>query len=131
MTVNGPTRHFAGLVAGAALAIGFASASLAAETPAEAKTATALARTEQLLSANDTVLADVRVIGRRTRATDQALRLSTTSASSCAWWRRKPISGGLTGRAMPGTAAARRATRASTCPGGMPTSTSSTACTGA
>lgn len=92
MTVIRPTRYFASLLTGAALAACLGGAAFAAEPAADGKAA-ATARTEQLLSANDTVLADVRVVGRRTRATDQVLRLNTTSASSCAFDPRDITSG--------------------------------------
>lgn len=85
---KGKTRLFSTLFAGAAFAACLTGAALAAEPAANADggdKAAEITRTEQLLSANDTVLADVRVVGRRTRATDQALRLSTTRASSCAF----------------------------------------------
>ena len=86
---KGKTRLFSTLFAGAAFAACLTGAALAAEPAANADggdKAAEITRTEQLLSANDTVLADVRVVGRRTRATDQALRLSTTRASSSSGW---------------------------------------------
>jgi TPR repeat protein len=87
MTGTGKTRLFSTIFAGAALAACVAATAVAAEpapAPDDAARASA-SRLEQLLSANDTVLATVRVVGRRSRATDAALRLSTTSASSCAF----------------------------------------------
>jgi TPR repeat protein len=84
---KGKIGLFSTLFAGAAFAACLTGAALAAEpeTTAAGDKAAALTRTEQLLSANATVLADVRVVGRRTRATDEVLRLSTTRASSCAF----------------------------------------------
>lgn len=99
MTAIGKTRLFSTIFAGAAFAACLTTAAIAADpapvkvdaaTRAEAARASA-ARLEKLLSANDTVLADVPVVGRRTRATDEVLRLSTTSASSCAFNPRDDI----------------------------------------
>lgn len=80
---HGKSRVLSTLFAGATLAACLTGMALAAEPAPPA--AAAPVKLEQLLSANDTVLADVRVVGRRTRATDEVLRLSTTSASSCAF----------------------------------------------
>jgi TPR repeat protein len=81
MTI-GKIRHLSMLFAGATFAACLTTTALAAEAAPAVNTG---AKLEQLLSANDTVLADVRVVARRTRATDAVLRLSTTHASSCAF----------------------------------------------
>ena len=86
MSKIGKTSLFATLLTSATFAACLASGAMAAEPAAPAATAeTNAARLERLLSANDTVLADVPVVGRRNRAADAVLRLSTMRASSCAF----------------------------------------------
>jgi TPR repeat protein len=89
------TRSILHVLAGAATAASISVAAFAAEPAPNTSDEIArqrAARLEALLNANATVLADVPVVGRRSRASDAVLRLSTTRASSCAFDPRNDMS---------------------------------------